>query len=402
MNDKDVVPQLYKDIKETYQDEIATNPKIKMILKKIDYGKATYEDLYDYANELGHCLEKAFAKNVSKDVLPNGTMYYNIAQRLVSPMIATNYNNIAKKCETVQNSLNKKANIGLKGIKPPYREEKTRGIINYVSSAEYKNIEKSFLDSLSTNTRSVVDSSVKENVEYHYQSGLSPKIIRRTVGKCCEWCSNLAGVYNYADVKKTGNNVYRRHANCRCQVIYDPSDGSKKIQDAWTKQWSKKVDIEKRLQSMLPKEYIGKDVTKEYYGTAKTKGKVIINPGYKKNIHENEIEVANIISKTFGGDVTLLNEVHQQGIKTPDFIWNKKKWELKTLTTEKAADSAVRKALKQIQDNGGIILDYRTRNITLDVLMSIVDNRMKRNKQSQADIMILLKDNVIKIFRYKK
>ena len=44
----------------------------------------------------------------------------------------------------------------------------------------------------------------------------------------------------------------------------------------------------------------------------------------------------------------------------PDYIWNNKLWDLKTISNEKAANSALRKGVNQIFDNpGGVMLDCR-------------------------------------------
>lgn len=59
-------------------------------------------------------------------------------------------------------------------------------------------------------------------------------MIRRTsVSDTCNWCKNLAGTYEYPD--NVPKDVYRRHENCRCQVTYDPKDGSHKVQDFYSK-----------------------------------------------------------------------------------------------------------------------------------------------------------------------
>lgn len=242
----DIAPKLYEAIKGTYDKEISLNSKIKGLLTKINNGSATYEDALQYAKELGSCLETAFKVNISDDVLPDGKMYYNIAQRLIEPMVKSNYDSIAAQCVSVQTALNKNANIGLKGIAPKYNADKTKGIIDYVSNADkYSQVEKSFLDSLSTNAKSVVDDSVRENADFHYKSGLSPKIIRTTSGKTCKWCQEVAGIYEYAEVKKTGNDVFRRHANCDCNVVYDPANGSKKMQNVYSKKWLTEEEKEK-------------------------------------------------------------------------------------------------------------------------------------------------------------
>lgn len=62
---------------------------------------------------------------------------------------------------------------------------------------------------------------------FQYKAGLSPKIIRTTTGKCCKWCDNLEGMYEYEKVLDTGNDVFRRHEHCRCMVEHDNGDGKR-------------------------------------------------------------------------------------------------------------------------------------------------------------------------------
>lgn len=402
----DIVPELLEKIQKQFDEEIKSNETIKVILKKQKQGAVDYTDSLSFAKELGVSLKKVMQENINEDMLPDGRMYYNIAQRLLEPMIKQNYNLVSKQCEATQNILNKKANLSLKAIVPEYDEEKTASIIDYISNADkYSQREKSFLDSLETNAKSVVDDSVRENADFHYNAGLRPKIIRTTVGKTCKWCQAMAGVYDYSKVSNTGNDVFRRHANCDCTVVYDPGNGSKTVQNVWDKKIQYKLnqnEIKKRIQLGV-NQSIGKDVTPFYYGTSTpSKGKIEYDKDYKESKHKEEIEVANLLFNTFGGNIKLLNESNIAGQMMPDYLWNGKLWDLKTVTTEKSADSAIRKGLKQIITNqGGVILDYRGKEINQDILIKTIDTQMKRGHYSTVDIIIMLNDK-IKIFRYKK
>ena len=87
----------------------------------------------------------------------------------------------------------------------------------------------------------------------------------------------------------------------------------------------------------------------------------------------------------------------------PDYIWNSKLWDLKTATTEKSANSLIRKGLHQIEDNpGGIFLDYGDRDISLDMLLNVIEKRMQWYKGEGLDIMIVQNGEVIKVLRYEK
>ena len=96
-------------------------------------------------------------------------------------------------------------------------------------------------------SQGVNDESVKRNAEFLGNSGVKAYIIRTTTGKCCEWCTNKAGKYEYGQEPK---DIYRRHANCDCIVEY-VTDG--KSQNVHTKQWATKEEIEARKNIEPPK-----------------------------------------------------------------------------------------------------------------------------------------------------
>lgn len=114
--------------------------------------------------------------------------------------------------------------------------DRIKGIIEaLVDADDYELVQNLFEIAIQTYAKHIVDNCVRQNANFHYESGLSPKIIRITSGKTCKWCQALRGVYKYEDVKDTGNDVFRRHANCDCLVVYDPMDGSKTVQNVHNK-----------------------------------------------------------------------------------------------------------------------------------------------------------------------
>lgn len=400
----DITPELLDKIKKEFDQLLKEDKTINEVLGKIAEGTANYHDANAFALSLGDILSKAYGDNLSSNVLPDGKMYYNIAKRIIDPTMRNNYDLISETTLEIQSLLNKQANIGIKAIKPELDQENIDNIINKISAADKYDDVSWMLDApIQHFSQSIVDETIRANAEFHSKSGMKPKIVRRLAGNCCDWCRALAGIYTYPDVPK---DVYRRHNNCRCTVEYHPGDG--KVQDVHTKQWKTEeehIKIEKRklFASVSPKKYTDRlEVTAQYLNEATPrKGKIIFDDGYKKNNHLQEIEVANIIFNRFGGDIRLVNEVDADYIKNPDYLWNNKYWDLKTVTTEKSADSAIRKGLKQIRNNpGGIILDYRTRDVDHNRLMDVIDNRMRRSNVD-SDIMIIL-DNDIRIYRFKK
>lgn len=155
----------------------------------------------------------------------------------------------------------------------------------------------------------------------------------------------------------------------------------------------------------IPVKIMPEDVTQEYLCSAMPgKGAVMYDIGYDLQHHGPEIDFAQWLHDTFGGDIYLLNEVNQDKISTPDYIWRGKSWDLKTTSTEKSANGAIRHGLKQIYDNpGGIILDYRGKQIDLMVLDGIICKRLWWCKNHPSlDIMVVLDDKTVKVWRYEK
>lgn len=145
------------------------------------------------------------------------------------------------------------------------------------------------------------------------------------------------------------------------------------------------------------------DVLAEYLANAKPGvGTVKYDDGYRISHHAEEIKTAQWLHENLGGDIVLLQE-NLGGEKKPDYLWNKKYWELKTISTEKAVDSAVRGALKQIEMHpGGIIIDSGTNQLEDDKLQQFIQRRMERSCKFDIDVIVLKDGKIAKAFRYKK
>lgn len=400
----DIAPHLLERIQKEFESLYRRNKKIQQLLEIINSGKGTYEEANEYAIEVGEILAKCYADSITEDTLPDGKMYYNIAKRTIEPTMQNNFDLISNVSVSAQEALNQKASIGLAVEYPEINQYKIDSIINKLTSDQFNKVAFILKEPVVHFSQSIVDDTIKANAEMHSKSGLHPKITRKVRGGCCKWCMNLAGTYAYPD--DVPDDVYRRHDHCRCEVLYNPGEG-KQVQNVHTKSWeNREEEIQRRIEFSTSKvSKYAEDVTAEYFGTAKPgEGSISYDDGYDVSSHKHEVQMANFLFEKFGGDLTLLKERNIKDVKTPDYVWNSKYWDLKNVSSEKAAYSAVRHGIKQIIDNpGGLILDYRnTDKNNLQLIINQVDDRMQRTKVESADIMIILENNRIKIYRYKK
>ena len=282
----DVLPELLKQIKAAFNQEFGNNENVNNAFELIETKKATYVDAYSLAIVVGEILSKALKSIVTVDKLPDGKMYYNIAKRLIEPLLSRNYDVIAEYATDVQKILNKEAQIGLVAKKATLNQERIDGIVERFAREEnFENVKWLLGEPIVNFTQSVVDDTVKENVEFHAKAGLSPKIVRKSVGHCCDWCQKLVGTYDYPDVPK---DVYRRHQNCRCMVDYKPGNGTK--QNVWTKN----ITADKKDKRFLEENFVTKnrvDDQKEYLEIRKVLGdKAPVSLAKFQELKYNDVE----------------------------------------------------------------------------------------------------------------
>nr|DAP85568.1 MAG TPA: hypothetical protein [Caudoviricetes sp.] len=231
---EDIVPSLLKKIKSEFEGARLDSEVLKDLLSKLHHSKASYLDANQYAIEIGEILSKALGASLTNETLPDGKMYYNIAQRVLTDVLGRNYELVSDYAEQVQKNLNSEAKIGLAAQVPELNQDRIDGLVNRLASEESFDDVKWLLDDPIVNfSQSIVDDSIRKNAEFHHKVGLSPKIVRRVVGHPCKWCKSLEGSYNYPEVPK---DIYRRHGNCRCTVDYHPGNGKK--QNVHTKRWA--------------------------------------------------------------------------------------------------------------------------------------------------------------------
>lgn len=242
--ENDVLPSILQEVQERFERDFGKSEIVRNAFATLKAKKATYKTANEFAIEVGEILSKTLGASLSADKLPDGKMYYNIAQRLLTDVLGRNHELVSGYASDVQKNLNDEAKIGLKVQVPELNQDRIAGIVNRFSSEEnFEDVSWLLGEPIVNFTQSIIDDTIRKNAEFHHQSGLQPEIIRKSYFHCCEWCQEVQGNYKYPRVPK---DVYRRHQHCRCIVDYDPKSG--KTQNVWTKKWNSidKERVERR------------------------------------------------------------------------------------------------------------------------------------------------------------
>lgn len=241
----DVVPALNEAIQTSFKTNVMRDRRIAQISGRIRDGTATFKDGHDYAERLGENLSNALKKNLTAETLPDGTLYYNIANRTVTPALEENYNLTNDVAEQIQELLDKKAGIGLSSVKADFPKSRIQGLIDKMT-AEGITLEDALIwigEPIVNNSEAFFDDFIDENAKFRTKAGLKAILTRTAEANCCSWCAALEGTYEYDSAP---NDIYRRHEFCRCTVTYQ---SEKKSQNVWSKrEWqSSPEELDRRI-----------------------------------------------------------------------------------------------------------------------------------------------------------
>lgn len=129
---EDIVPALWEQIETTYKSKVKVDPLIKSLTKKVEAERASLKDVYTYASELSKHAVGTLAVCLSADNLPDGKLYWNIAERTIVPLYRLVHEDIVDMATKVTKAEDKKQGIGLKPISPEFNEERIRTIVNEI------------------------------------------------------------------------------------------------------------------------------------------------------------------------------------------------------------------------------------------------------------------------------
>jgi hypothetical protein len=231
-----------KDLIEKIQEEFSRRFK-----EKEDF--SDYKQVQNYAVEIAEKSAKAVINNFDESLINEfGTLDYDILNEVLSRILESDYKLIADACIIAQTEMNKNANIGLKAIAPKYDDDRAHSIVWDMAQRNLESFKQAYPAYTDNFYQSTVDEAVRANADFQWEARLEPKIVRIAEPTACKWCKSIEGTYKYEDVKDTGNDVFRRHTDCKCTVTYVPGKG--KAKDVWSKREVSDKEVTENLKKL--------------------------------------------------------------------------------------------------------------------------------------------------------
>lgn len=244
---KDVVPELQDQIGTRFRSSILRDRTLQRVGKRIETGRADLSDAHAFAERLGFNLSDALVGTLTQENLPNGTLYYNIAERTVIPALENNYELVNEAASTIQKTIDQQVGIGLGSVRADFPLERIQNLIDKMTADDitYEQVIRWLMEPIVNNSEAFADDYIRANADFRAKAGLRTKITRRVANNCCDWCAAMAGTWIYGSEPP---DIYRRHEFCRCTVTYQ---SDKTSQNVWSKRkWeTPKEDILERLRT---------------------------------------------------------------------------------------------------------------------------------------------------------
>ncbi len=176
-----------------------------------------------------------------------------------------------------------------------------------------------------------------------------------------------------------------------------------------------RLQVAKASNITIKQESNYKDITKDFLNTKKYKVKEqqyyrdeqgnkykVDNKNVKIKATEKEREVAKLLGKIYGGNIELVPVVlNPQGIKTPDYMINGEKFDLKEIlgNGKNTFDTAISKKKKQ---SNNFIFDISQTKMNEEEAIRQIEKIYTSHNRTWVGTIILIKDNkLLKIYERK-
>lgn len=219
----DIGAELLEQIRAYFKKKCQGDEYIQSVLGKVAAGTAQMEEISLLSQSIGFRASQAISEYVNVAALPDGKMYYNIADTILTGVLKDNYEIINSAAAECQQALDRKMGINIEPQRAPYPAERVQAVAGAASAPDIseEKMVRRMTSTVENITQSFSDDYVEANAKFRSEAGLECYIIRishNTMGSCCKWCGSLEGKYLYPD--DVPKDVYRRHDRCHCTVTY--------------------------------------------------------------------------------------------------------------------------------------------------------------------------------------
>lgn len=129
MAEIDIGTELLEKIKAEFQKNCKGDVYIQTVMRNISEGVAQMEEISLLSQSIGFRASQAISEYVNVAALPDGKMYYNIADTILSGVLKDNYEIINSAAAECQRALDRKMGINIEPQRAPYPAERVQAVL---------------------------------------------------------------------------------------------------------------------------------------------------------------------------------------------------------------------------------------------------------------------------------
>lgn len=127
---KDVAPEMRNKLIKLYNQQLALDPQCKAYKRKLTDGGLSEMECIKYTKRIGKIAADAACKVVNKDALPDGILYWNIAESVLIPFFQEVQEKVLNVAEATWKIEDDEQNIHIRIKRPPFPEERIHSLLN--------------------------------------------------------------------------------------------------------------------------------------------------------------------------------------------------------------------------------------------------------------------------------
>lgn len=236
----------YRRMRAELDRRLSLDPELRKLSKKIRNGKADFNDTFRYSEIVSKHLGEIMQENIGTITNPLGKEY------VCKELLRDHYEAINDVLGEVQVALDEELGIHLNPVKAPRNDERIAQVAHALEDPTVKpeTIRRRAKAPVVNTAMSMHDDYIRINAQKRNDLGLKP-IIQRFGTDCCPWCSAVAGKYRFGEQPE---DIFRRHDNCDCVIIYDTQVlRGKKTDSGRSKTWAEVDPKEVAAQGFQPR-----------------------------------------------------------------------------------------------------------------------------------------------------
>lgn len=203
----------YRELYAQFQARCASDPLLRSLRRKITGGTADLRDTAAYSERISGLLGREMSENIA--LFPPGTR-----ETTLQWLLRDQYEDINSIYTAVQRTLDEAQGIAIEPQRPPFPAERVQTVAHALEdpTVPEDTIRRRADAPAAAVSKSFHDDCIRTNAALRNDLGLKPTLTRIASAKACPWCAEVSGKWRFGEQP---DDVFRRHDNCDCTIIYD-------------------------------------------------------------------------------------------------------------------------------------------------------------------------------------